>query len=583
LASHFNKYYQDELSFLNELGKEFALKNPKLAPFLAERGNDPDVERLLEGFAFLTGRLRQKLDDELPELTHTLINLLWPHYLRPIPSMSILQFEPIESALAEKQTIARGCTVDSLPVEATACHFKTCYDVDIYPLRLEAINLERVASGSVLKLRFLPEAGVGLDKLAIDKLRLFLHGESYITYSLYLWLSRYLDNVLVQAIGSNDKFTLASKVVTPVGFDEQQSLLPYPANAFPGYRLLQEYFSLPEKFLFLDINELNAVSNFKSDGFELIFNFSCPLDEQIHLNLKDHHIRLYCTPIINLFPLDASPIRLDHRRVEYQIRPEANPPQHYEIFSIDKVEGLLPGQSNTQTYYAFESFDHAASDVATFYRTRVNPSVVQQGVDTYIAFVTATEEVTLPPVETISLELTCSNRNLAGELKLGEIRVATGNSPEFATFENITVVTSSFPPPLEAGLHWQLISNMSLNYLSLANVEALRIILSAYDFGAYYNTQAALESKLRREGLAAIKTRPVDVLHYGTPIRGIRTHIDMLVSKFAGEGDMYLFASVLNEFLALYASINSFHQLEVETEEGEIYLWRPRQGQQNLM
>jgi len=584
----FNTYYQDELSFLTELGKEFAQKNPKLAPLLAQRGDDPDVERLLEGIAFISGRLRQKLDDELPELTHTLIALLWPHYLRPIPAMSILQFEPIPSALMEKQTIQRGCKVDSVPVEGTPCHFKTCYDVDIYPLRLENLTLERVAEGSVLNLRFTLEPGVELSKLCLDKLRLFLHGEAYLTYSLYLWLSRYLDKVRVRS--TKGEFTLAKRVVRPIGLSEEEGLLPYPPNAFLGYRLLQEYFSLPEKFLFFDINELNPVTQFKNaEGFELIFHFSRPLDDQIHQNLKTHHVRLYCTPIINLFPLDASPIRLDHRRVEYRIRPEGNPPEHYEIYTVDKVEGVLPGNAERQRYYAFESFDHAAGESPIFYRTRLRPSVVQhgresyEGVDTYIAFVTATEEASLPPVETISIELTCSHRHLAGELKRGEICVATGNSPEFATFKNITIVTPSFPPPLEAGLHWQLISNMSLNYISLANVEALRVILSAYDFGAHYNVQTARESQLRREGIAAIQPSPVDVLHHGTPIRGIRTHIDMQESKFAGEGDMYLFASVLNEFLALYASINAFHQLEVKTERGEIYLWPARQGQQHLI
>ncbi|MEN8217486.1 MAG: type VI secretion system baseplate subunit TssF [Pseudomonadota bacterium] len=588
----FNKYYQDELSFLSELGKEFAQKNPKLAPFLAERGNDPDVERLLEGFAFLSGRLRQKLDDELPELTHTLIALLWPHYLRPLPAMSILQFDPVPSALMEKQTIPRGCTVDSVPVEGTQCHFKTCYDVDIYPLRLENLSLERVAEGSVLSLRFTLEPGVELSKLALENLRLFLHGEAYISYSLYLWLCRYVDKVRVRAHGSDAEFTLSKRVVRPLGFAEEEGLLPYPPNAFLGYRLLQEYFSLPEKFLFFDINELNPVTQFmNADGFDLIFHFSSPLDDQIHQNLKTHHVRLYCTPIINLFPLDASPIRLDHRRVEYRIRPEGNPPEHYEIYTVDKVEGVLPGSAERQRYYAFESFDHALTgkESPTFYRTRLRPSVVQhgrdayEGVDTYIAFVTATENASLPPVETISIELTCSHRHLAGELKRGEICVATGKTPEFVTFENITVVTPSFPPPLEAGLHWQLISNMSLNYISLANVEALRVILSAYDFGAYYNVQTARESQLRREGIAAIQPRPVDVLHHGTPVRGIRTHIDMHESKFAGEGDMYLFASVLNEFFALYASINAFHQLEVKTERGEIYLWPARLGQQHLI
>ncbi|MCP4698985.1 MAG: type VI secretion system baseplate subunit TssF [Gammaproteobacteria bacterium] len=582
----FNKYYQDELTFLNDLGKEFAHNNPKLAPFLANRGNDPDVERLLEGFAFLSGRLRQKLDDELPELTHTLLALLWPNYLRPIPAMTILQFDPAPSALTDKQTISRGCEVDSIPVEGTPCHFKTCYDVDVYPLHLDSLELERVARGSVLTLRFLLEGGTGFAKLKMDKLRLYLHGETYITYALYLWLCQHLDGVTVRAAGGyGAEFELPLHAVRPVGFGKEESLLPYPDNVFPGYRLLQEYFSLTEKFLFIDIGELDGVKDFDAEGFDLVFRFSKPLDDQVRL--KKSHIRLYCTPIVNLFPLDASPVRLDNRRVEYLIRPEGRPPEHYEVYSIDKVEGQEQGTAQRQPYYAFESFDHAREEdgARIYYRMRVRPGVTdEQGVDTYIAFVNSREQQAFPPQETISLELMCSNRHLPEELKEGEVRVATGSSPEFVTFQNITMLTSSLPPPLQAGLHWRLISNMSLNYISLAGKEALQTLLSAYNFGAYYNAQAARESKLRLEGIEDVKTQPADVLHHGMPIRGIRTHMTLRESNFAGEGDLYLFASVLNEFLALYASINSFHQLNVSgVERGEHYQWTARLGQQFLI
>ena len=587
----FNKYYEDELSYLRDLGKEFAHANPELAPFLAERGNDPDVERLLEGFAFLSGRVRQKIDDDLPELTHSLISLLWPHYLRPVPSMSILEFTPVVNAISERKLIKRGVEVDSVPVEGTTCRFRTCYDVDLFPLNIDTVELRQDGRGCRLKLVFALHAGATLDKLNLQSLRLYLHGEPHISRTTYLWLSRYLQGITVRAVGSesgNDVFALQDGALQPAGFSDQEALLPYPPNAFLGYRVIQEYFALPEKFLFFDVHGLEPLAGFNkmTERFEINIEFSRPLDDSVRLQ-KDN-FRLFCTPVINLFTRDADPIRVDNTRTEYRIWPSGKEPTHAEMYSIDKVEGWVQGSSKRRNYKAFESFEHRndseAAESSIYYRTRLHPAVVGKGVDTYIAFVGADERHVLPPTETVSLQLTCSNRNLAEKLHAGDIATATGSSPEFSTFRNITAVSPSMMPPLEAGLHWRLISGMALNYVSLASIEAFRNILAVYDFRALHDRQAERVSQLRLDGLLQARVEPIDLLHRGLPIRGLRTHLDMQESNFAGEGDMFLLASVLNVFLALYASVNSFHQLVVRgVEHGEVYQWPTRIGQQPLL
>ncbi|MFQ5773101.1 MAG: type VI secretion system baseplate subunit TssF [Kiloniellaceae bacterium] len=586
----FNKYFQDELAYLRELGREFSDANPKLAPFLADSGNDPDVERLLEGFAFLAGRIRQKLEDELPELTHSLITLLWPHFLRPVPSMSILEFQPIPSAMSGTAVIKKGVEVDSVPVEDTACRFRTCYDVDLHPLSLVKADLQRTAAASVLRLGFALEPGASLDRLGLKSLRLYLHGDPSLSKSLYLWLSRHLEKVTVSAgggPGDENAFTLPPDLVRPVGFAEDEGLLPYPPNAFVAYRLLQEYFNLPEKFLFLDIEGLRPLARFKmADRFELAFEFSRPLEDQVRP--KKDTFRLYCTPIVNLFVRDADPIRVDQTKAEYRVRPSGKEPSHYETYSIDQVEGWVQGTGKRRVYKAFESFEHVREAGTPaggiFYRSRVYPAVVGRSLETYVSFVTAGDSRTMPPTETISIQLTCTNRNLAEKLRAGEIATPTGTSPEFARFRNVIPARPSVIPPLDSGLHWQLISNMSLNYVSLVRIEALRTVLSAYDFRAKYDRKAERESRLRLEGLVGVHTEPVDLLRAGLPVRGLRTHMEMRESNFAGEGDMYLFASVLNEFLSLFASINSFHQLIVTgVEHGEVYRWPAKSGQQLLL
>ncbi|MDJ0607335.1 MAG: type VI secretion system baseplate subunit TssF [Kiloniellales bacterium] len=584
-----NKYFQDELAYLRELGKEFSRANPQLAPFLADKGNDPDVERLLEGFAFLSGRIRQKLDDELPELTHSLISLLWPHYLRPVPSMSILEFEPIASALSGPTRVERGTEVDSVPVEGTACRFQTSYAVDLLPLSITKVEAGKTAGGSALAVTFQLFPGSTLDSLDLRQLRIFLHGETGVSRTLYYWLCRKVRRARVQvgkAGPDGEGFLLPADTVRPVGFAEEEGLLPYPPTSFLGYRLLQEYYSLPEKFMFVDITGLAPLRRSKmADVFTVIFDFDGNLEEQVRP--KADNLRLFCTPIVNLFTRDADPIRVDQTKMEYRVWPSAKQPSHYQTYSVDLVEGWIQGTGKRRLYKAFESFEHLAvggEEEAVFYRTRLHPATVGRGAETYISFVTAGDSATVPPTETISLGITATNRNLAETLRAGDIATATGSSPENARFRNLIPASPSILPPLGGGLHWRLISHLALNYVSLTQLESLRMILSAYDFRSLHDRRLARESKLRLEGLVGVQSGPIDLLYRGLPVRGLRTEIDMRESNFAGEGDLFLFGSVLSEFLSLFASVNSFHQLVVTgVELGEHYEWTAQSGRQQLL
>ena len=584
----FNKYYQDELTFLRELGEEFSQANPKLAPFLSSRANDPDVERLLEGFAFLSGRIREKLDDELPELTHNLMQLLWPHYLRPLPSMAVVEFKPIVNAISERHTIAKGTEVDSDTVDGTSCRYRTCYDVEVYPLTLEAAELQRTASGSTLTLNLVLHPGAQNDQIDFSTLRLYLHGkrELHVSQTLYLWLCRHLKRVQVIALRDGEaatSFTLGAEAVSPAGMSEEEGMLPYPPNAFAGYRLLQEYFAFGEKFHFIDLHGLEPIRKAQwANNIRLVFEFDRPVDEQLRVTRE--HIRLFCSPVVNLFSMDADPIRVEQNKVDYRVRPSAKTPDHFQLYSIDRVSGRVPGTGSAYVYTPFESFDHSANEAATYYRTRVRPAVVGQGAETYISFVNGRDTLSLPPTEIISLEITATNRHVVERLQPGALCRATGNSPDFATFENITHATPSYPPPLEPGLHWRLISNMAINYVSLASVDSLRTILSTYDFRAFFDRQAQRTSKQRMDAIEQVHVEPADAFYKGSVMRGLHTVLALRESHFAGEGDMYLFASVLNHFLALAANINSFHRLEVRgVQHGEIYQWPAMMGKQPLV
>jgi type VI secretion system protein ImpG len=584
----FNKYFQDELSYLRDLGKEFSEANPQLAPFLAERGSDPDVERLLEGFAFLTGRLNQKINDQMPELTHGMIEMMWPHYLRPVPSMSVVEFKPVANAISDLRTIKRGSEVDSVPVEGTACRFRTCYDVDVMPMTVSKAAIKQDAKGSSLSLTFACQSGVTFGQLKPEKIRLFLNGDPVITQTIYLWMHRYLDKVTLKCAGSESLkkgITLPTSTVQPVGFGVNESLFDYSENVFLGYRLLQDYFALQDKFLFLDFVDLKALSQSGSASeFTLTFAFERPIDE--HIRVSNKTFRLHATPVANVFGRDADPIRLDRTTMDYRVRPSGRNSSHYEIFSIDKVHSRAQGMDGRRIYTPLASFDHEEDikDNVGHYNKRLKSSTSGKGFETYVAFGGQKELFDKLAKEVISLELTCTNRDLPERLKVGDICVPTATSPEFVTFSNLISPTSSVYPSLDEGLQWQLISNMSLNYSTLTNPVMLRTVIRAYDFRALNDRQAERQLLLKLGGIREIKVDSGDRLIGGHPIRGITITMKLKESNFTSEGDMYLFASILDEFFSLYASINSYHQLTVIGEEnGEHYHWPVKIGLQNIL
>ncbi|MCS2610819.1 type VI secretion system baseplate subunit TssF [Halomonas dongshanensis] len=585
-----NRYYRDELNFLKRQGREFAQANPGLSRFLSERSTDPDVERLLEGFAFLTGRMREKVEDEFPELTHSLIGTLWPNYLRPVPSMTIMQFTPTWHSLSQRQRVERGAKLASTPVEGTACQFRTCHAVDLLPLEHAGVDARHTRESSVVELAMAVHGDQPLSLIGLDTLRLYLGGDGYTARTLYLWLNHYLERLELEIDGRCEQ--LPKRLLQTVGFEHDEALLPYPRNVHQGYRILQEYLCFPEAFHFFDLKGLGEyLPNSTGERMTLRFTFSrmLPADARV----QDEHLALYCTPAINLFEHDGEPIDLNGERSEYRIRPNSRRPGHFEVFSVDRVEGRLENatgsaQDAPRAYVPFESFqhqiEHDRGHESRFYRVRVKDSLRSDGFDHDIAFIRGDERDYLDRRETISLQLTCSNRELPEQLTIGDICEPSEESPSFADFRNITRPTPVLRPALDDRLLWTLISNLSLNYLSLLHRDALCSVLRAYDFRARIDRQAERIAQNRLAGIVAIETQPVDRLRRGLPIRGLRSVMTLDQDAFGDEGSLYLFGSVLARFFSLYASINSFHELHVVNRHNqERYAWTLQPGQQPLM
>lgn len=582
--------FREELSYLRELGREFAEDNPLLARFLGEQSGDPDVERLLEGFAFLTAKLRLKIDDDLPELTHSLLQMLWPNYLRPLPSATIMRFDPVRQAITQRQVLPKGIRLFSVPVDGVSCEFRTCTDVVLFPLEVDRVSDDHSREKSIVRVDLRHTSGQALNAMDCDQLDFHLGGDDSNARTLYLWLARYLKEVRVQF---NDEVRClpASAVAFP-GFSPDEALLPYPRNVFDGYRILQEYFVFPQRFHFFSLSRLSALWPAQTTEQVCIeFHFTRPMP--VNMRVSDADISLYCAPAVNLFEHSAEPIDLDGRAEQVYLQPSGQRPFAYEIFSVDEVASWRrnsEGKSSDKlrVFQPFESFAHeienAHGRTALYYRCRVEESLRYRGVQHRIAFVRGDESAYIGERETTSIQLTCTNRDLPLALNTGDICLATEITPSFVTYTNITCPTRPYRPVLDGSLQWTLISNLSLNYLSLLSAEPLKAVIRAYDFAALHDIQQARATRKRLDGIGEATTEPLDWMMDGLPIRGMNTQLKLDQTAFLCEGDLYLFGTVLSHFFALYASINSFHKLDViNTTNNEHYTWPPLTGRQPVI
>lgn len=582
--------FREELDYLRRLGRVFSRKNPQLARFLGDEASDPDVERLLEGFAFLTARLRLKIEDDFPELTHPLLQLLWPNYLRPLPSATIMQFPLLDRSITVRQRIAKGTRVHSRSVDGVACEYRTCADVEIYPLQISDVSDAHTLEKSTVRIDLETLSSNPPDTFDCDRLDFYLSGSDYNAVTLYLWLSRYLADVRLECDGVV-RHIPASQILFP-GFSPDEALLPYPKNALDGYRILQEFFLFPRRYFFFGLAGLRALwPSRPTERIRLEFSFTRPMPDDLRVRTGD--FALNCAPAINLFEHDAEPVRLTGKTLDYRLRPAGRRPDAYEIFSIDRVEGWKNegvGQADTwlRTYQPFESLRHQIdferSQTVLYYRTRIAPSLFDDGVEYRLSFVRGDEQHYIGREETVSFSLTCSNRDLPLSLAVGDICVRTPGMPNFVSCRNLTPPTPAYRPVLDGDRLWTLISNLSPTYLSLLSAEPLRAVIRAYDFAAHHDIQRARTTQMRLDGLLEVQTTPIERMFKALPIRGLRSLVKLDQDGFSCEGELYLFGTVLSHFFSVYASISSFHVLEaINTRNQEHYAWPMRSGSQPLI
>jgi type VI secretion system protein ImpG len=606
-------YYERELQFLRRMGAEFAEAYPKVAARLQlepSKCEDPHVERMIEAFAFLAARVHLKLDDDFPEITDALLSVLYPHYIRPIPAMTLVEFEldPEQGKLTTGLFIPRDSLLYSRPVAGTPCKFRTCFDTTLWPVTIGAAQWttpDRLrpplkASDAVaalrVELRCLPD--VSLAKLELDTLRVHLSGDGNVVYTLYELLSNNCVRIIARDLSAGGKtrvLTLPGSALAPVGFGDDEGMLPYPRRSFVGYRLLQEYFTFPEKFLFFD---LGGFSEMRAAGFgdkvELIFLIS-PFERAdrrsiLEAGVTERTIRLGCAPAINLFPQTSEPILVTQRQHEYLIVPDARRRQATAIYSVDEVVGVTPGSQEPVQFEPFYAYRHSTNGgkAQRFWHAQRRTSGWRPdgGTDVFLSLVDLSARPAYPDVDAITARLTCFNADLPSRLPFGseEGDFQLQNGGPIRRITALVKPTAVVQPPLGRAQLWRLISQLSLNYLSIAEggTEALREILRLHNFG----DSAVGEKQI--QGITDVRSEPaysrVAAEHGLTFARGRRVEIELDEEQFTG-GGVYLLAAVLERFLGLYASINSFSVLGARTKQRKepLRVWPPRAGWKALL
>ena len=610
MRNELRDYYESELTFLRQVGAEFADKYPKIASRLlleSDRCEDPHVERMLEGFALLAARVHMRIDDDFPQITEALLNILYPHYLRPVPSMTVAEFhtDPESGKLTTALKIPKGAVLYSRPVEGVPCKFRTCYDTTLWPFKVSQAQWMtpdrvrpalRASEAAVLRVELECFPDVSFEKLELDSLSFYLNGESSVVHALYELLCRNCVRILLRdpAKAKAPVREISTRNLHPMGFGENEDVLPYPRRSFMGYRLLQEYFAFPEKFLFMN---LKGLAELQRAGFtskaELLFMIS-PFEQdgrhqRLEVAVNERTLRPGCTPIINLFPQVAQPILIDQTRYQYPIVPDARRRQTMEIYSVDEVVSTDAETHSTVTYHPLYSERHAVQGTspAYWYITRsASNRKGDEGTDVFLSLVDLSARPMQLDYDTVTVRCTCTNRDLVARLpfgsEAGDFEMTGG-----AAVKRIVALhkpTRTLRPPLDGKTLWSLISQLSLNYLSIVDdgKEALQKILELYDFSD------SADIKKQISGIAAVSSRrhfTRVASEYGVGFaRGTRVEIEFDEEQFSGSG-AYLFASVLEKFFGLYTSMNSFTQLVARSRQRREALeeWAPRVGQSILI
>jgi len=553
------EYFAAEMRLLREAAEEFAENYPEQARMLnlhALHDRDPYIERLLEGVAFLTAQIRQKIDDDIPEISETLLLQLWPHLLRPFPSATIIEFNARLGQLQETNTIAKGTVVQS-----QACKFRTSCEVKLNPLKISDVSIVPAKTGgSLIKLYMQTDVGVMLDKLDLGELRLYIHADPALALILHFALTGQTQQVriLFPEYPTRQSIILGKQeCIVPCFLTAEDCLTPKAGRSFYGFHLLHEYFLFREKYFFVNICGLERIS-WPKDSQQLVIEIHSKLLLQDNYQINKGALRLHCAPAINLFDTASEPIELTHKKYAYPIIVDSDNLEANMLYSVNNVYSTNKRTKERNAYHAM----HAFNDNNYYHVVRRDDQV----------YLTVNNKSL--NTEHLSCEITACNGHYPRRfVHENQINIPMAGFPNYIQFKNITRPTPMYMPPERPNYRWALISHLSLNYNSLTNLEILQQLLTNYDWTRNN------ENKKRILGIYEIKAKTINKIYKGALTQGIKLVLKIRETEFNSLADIHLFGLVLHHFFSMYAQINFFIITKIICyPSNKEFVWQPLLG-----
>lgn len=574
------RYFDAEMRYLRDAAKEFMQTNPEAAArlgMMSPGAYDPSVEQVFQGFAFLMGRLREKLDDDIPELTEGLVNMLWSQYLRLIPSLCIVEFSQNVRSQKVCEIVPAKFEVTSRPVgpRNTVCRYRTTRDLTLRPMTITKAGIHYENSGhTFLRLRFECSHLADWSEIDLERIPVYLNADLPLASELHVSLTDCeLKTAYIRYSGDTERYPFDGYFALN-GFEDSDRLMPNEERPdMQGYRLMFEYFTFREKFMFITLKGLEKVTfpeGMTSFEIEIVFNRQWDPD----FSVTHENFRLHCVPVINLFSLDALPLRLNPQDSEYLTTPLHESDGHAEVFSVDRV--CSTKRESQQEYLAFSTFQHQGGArhhrfPERYFHTRVRRGPSGRSETWLILGGSSFEEERILPKKSLTVHLTGTNGNLP-RMVLSDILLDTLDAD--ASFSKMKVLNLTKPtlpcyPPNIDQYHWKIMSHMGSNFLSMMDdAEVLRNTLSLYNW-----TDDPM-NKRRIEGITKVVHYGIERFEKGFLARGVNVEITIDSSQYAGEGDYRFFGEFLSQFHAQYADIHLFNKITLVVEpEGRRLVW----------
>lgn len=558
-------FYQKEIAHLYQTREYFTKKFPKLAPFLALDSKDPDVERIIENLAVLTSKIHQEMEQNIPYIAESLLNIIAPNYTNPLPSLCLQEFYLNDDSKDNKIIIPKGTQIHSIPIKQTECEFRTIYDVYLYPLVIKEafIHAEKQYHTMNLELQ-INKPSLKICDIGLDCLHIYLGNDLYTSSTLLLFIHHYLEEIKIVSLDTAEEFRLNPNNIKHIGLDSNESCLYYDDLGFEAFSLIREYFFIPEKFNFIKIDGLDILKDTQGTSFSLQFKFNkfFPKNCILRANL----FSLSVTPIVNIFPKNTESIINDHTRDGYRIFVDRAHLDSYEVVQINQVKAhnSNSGRRILKNYHSFERFGFLADNKEEFYSLSTKKNAKDEIYKEISFFSNYSYN------EIITIDALCCNKNLPSKLKIGDIK---NTKLKDITTKNITIPSVMRECNINGNLLWKLVSILSFNYQNILSLNSFFSVLESYSFLSDKENEETY--RVLKKSIVDIQSKSAYLIDEFITKKGTLCIMSIKDSNFHSLGDVYKLGLVISNFFASFVSINSFCELKIKCLDSNETLYYP--------